>query len=116
MDFVEFLIRQLRKKSPLFASQVETLICLTILGRARANEQNQMKLSVTRLRLQESVGTQQKEQTREILNLLTQPQTVELLGPNPIARALHLLSRTCRHVEVLSKRENQRKTSELRQG
>lgn len=112
LDFVEYLVRTLRRKSPLFASEAETLICLQIIGRARLSEQNQMKLAVTRLRLQSSGGAAQREQTRFLLGLLTQPQQVEALGPNPIARALALLAICCRHVKFKSRRETLRRTGQ----
>jgi hypothetical protein len=112
IDFVEYLVRTLRRKSPLFASEAETLVCLQILGRARLSEQNQMKLAVTRLRLQSSGGAVQREQTRFLLGLLTQMQQVEALGPNPVARALSLLAICCRHVKVKSRRETLRRTGQ----
>lgn len=112
IDFVEYLVRTLRRKSPLFASEAETLICLQVLGRARLCEQNQMKLAVTRLRLQSSGGAAQREQTRFLLGLLTQPQQIEALGPNPIARALALLAICCRHVKIKSHRETLRRTGQ----
>ncbi len=109
MDFVEFLVRTVRKKSPLFASEVETLVCLQIIGRARANEKNHMKLAVTRLRLQHVGAAESREQTRSLLELMTHPQSIEVLGPNPVARALALFVRCCRHVEVKTKREANRR-------
>jgi hypothetical protein len=97
-DFVEFLIRTVRKKAPIFASEVDTLIALQILGRAHESEQNQIRLAVARLRMMVSQASADQEGAQMSLSLLSNPQAVERLGPHPLARALCLFGRTAQRV------------------
>jgi len=104
LDYVEFLIRSMRKKSPLFASEVELLICLHLLGRAQSSEQAQIKLSHTRLKMAEQSDRPLSAEARATLEILEDGQEKLALGPNPLARALALLSRTCWSVEAKAAR------------
>ena len=104
LDYVEFLIRSMRKKSPLFASEVELLICLHLIGRAQSSEQAQIKLAHTRLKMTEQPDRPLSAEARATLEVLEDGQEKLALGPNPLARALALLSRTCRSVEAIAAR------------
>jgi hypothetical protein len=103
-DYVEFLIRSMRKKSPLFASEVELLICLHLLGRAQSSEQAQIKLAHTRLKMTEQPDRPLSAEARATLEVLEDGEEKLALGPNPLARALALLSRTCWNVEAKAAR------------
>jgi hypothetical protein len=50
-DYVEFLCRTLRKKSPTFASRNELLVALRFLNRATPQEEGQFRLLETRYRM-----------------------------------------------------------------
>lgn len=108
-DFVEFLIRTVRKKAPIFASEVDTLVALQILGRAHESEQNQIKLAVARLRLVTAQPGRDRESAQATLMLLTDPQAVERLGPHPLARALSLFARTAHRCGAKGKRDLDRR-------
>lgn len=103
-DYVEYLIRCMRKKSPLFASEVELLICLHSLGRAQPSEQAQIALAHTRLKMTDQPLRPLSDEARTTLEVLEDGQQKAALGPHPVAQALALLLRACRNVESKSAR------------
>ena len=104
-DCVDYLIRTARKKAPIFASEIDTLIALQVLGRAQEGEQNQIKLAVARLRMLSAQDGAPRSAAQASLGLLTNPQAVERLGPNPLARALSIFSSTAQAVQAKGVRD-----------
>ncbi|MCA2959856.1 MAG: hypothetical protein IOD12_06350 [Silvanigrellales bacterium] len=86
-DYVEFLVRTLRKKSPAFASRPETLIALKLLKRLQVHEEHQLQLAETRARM----STRRSADNEFFLDLVSGAQRVETLASTPVARALAIL-------------------------
>ncbi len=124
-DYVEFLCRTLRKKSPTFAARFETLLALRFLGRATAQEEGQLKILETRYRMLDAAndkslldperqfwltifrmdsvkganvrnGTAKLSSLGDGSGLASGTLSNERFGASVLTRALHVLLYTCR--------------------
>ena len=95
-DYVEFLVRAARKKSPLFASRAETLVALRLLGRLQVQEEQQLALAETRLKMMPRHPQSKNRDADFLMELVAAHGNVESLGPTTLARALGILLRIAR--------------------
>jgi hypothetical protein len=97
-DYVEFICRTLRKKSPSFAARPEMLLALRLLGRTNAHEEGQLAIQETRLRMQSSTQAESSlTAEQQFLAKAFKPDASEdRFGATPVSRALHVLLHTCR--------------------
>lgn len=88
-DYVEFLIRAMRKKSPVFASRPETLVALKTLKRLQVHEEQQLQLAETRARM----STRRSTENEFFLDLISGASRVDALASTPVAKALAILGK-----------------------
>lgn len=96
VEYVEFLIRSLRKKSPFFASRPETLAALKALGIASPHEEQLLQLALTRAKINARSGSESARQHEFLIELASHGTQSEHYGQNPISRALNLMIRAAR--------------------
>jgi hypothetical protein len=97
VDYVEFLIRALRKKSPFFASRPETLAALKALGSSSLHEEQLLQLALTRVKINaRSVSSESPKEHEFLLELAQRGVQSEHYGTNPVSRALNLMIRVSR--------------------
>nr|BFD32038.1 hypothetical protein GTC16762_16560 [Pigmentibacter ruber] len=95
-DYVEFLARSMRKKSPFFASRTESLYALHLLSRLTRTEAMQYANAEARFQAQISSSFQQHEISSEFAlwkEIILNPNIEHDLGNNPVTRALAILAR-----------------------
>lgn len=98
LDYMEFLIRTLKKRSPYFATCPEILESLSVLKRLSRNEENDWELARTRTRLNTRVAShlenaplrkdEHMNQVARALSILLRPAK-EISGQNPIQKYLN---------------------------
>jgi len=88
-DYVEYLVRTLRKKSPAAACRPETLYALKLLSRLQPHEEQQLQLAETRARM----ARRRTPETDLFLEIIGGTVSAETRGGNAIARALWALQR-----------------------
>lgn len=96
LEYVEFLVRALRKKSPFFASRPETLAALKALGVASPHEEQLLQLALTRAKINARSGGESMKEHEFLLELSNHGVQSEHYGQNPIARTLNLMIRAAR--------------------
>lgn len=96
VEYVEFLVRALRKKSPFFASRPETLAALKALGVASPHEEQLLQLALTRAKINARSGGESAKEHEFLLELSTHGAQSEHYGQNPISRTLNLMIRAAR--------------------
>jgi hypothetical protein len=96
VEYVEFLVRALRKKSPFFASRPETLAALKALGVASPHEEQLLQLALTRAKINARSGTDALREHEFLIELASQGPQSENYGQNPISRTLNLMMRAAR--------------------
>lgn len=96
VDYVEYLIRAIRKKSPFFASRPETLAALKALGVATPHEEQLLQLALTRAKISlRSGGESGKE--NDFLNELSNYGTQsDHYGQNQVSRTLNFMIRAAK--------------------
>jgi hypothetical protein len=96
-NYVEFLIRSIRKKSPFFASRTESLYALHLLNRLTRTEALQYASAEARFQSQISHHNLNYHDLSSEFSLwkeiLLNPDVQSQLGKNPIARALSVMMR-----------------------
>ncbi|APJ03891.1 hypothetical protein [Silvanigrella aquatica] len=98
-DYVEFLARSMRKKSPFFASRTESLYALHLLSRLTRTEALQYASAEARFQAQlANMGSQQEISAEFALwkEIILNPNLENDLGNNPVTRALSVLARLSR--------------------
>jgi hypothetical protein len=97
VDYVEFLIRAMRKKSPFFASRTESLYALHLLSRLTRTESLQYASAEARFQAQlGNTPSHQEGASCEFAlwkEILMNPHFEETLGQNSVTRALAVLAR-----------------------
>ncbi|MFZ9520986.1 MAG: hypothetical protein ACO3A4_10970 [Silvanigrellaceae bacterium] len=96
VEYVEFLVRALRKKSPFFASRPETLAALKALGVASPHEEQLLQLALTRAKLNARSGGESIKEHEFLLELSNHGTQSDHYGQNPVSRTLNLMIRACR--------------------
>lgn len=96
LEYVEFLVRSLRKKSPFFASRAETLAALKALGVASVHEEQLLQLALTRAKINARSGVDSAREHEFLLELSAHGVQSDHYGQNPIARTLNLMIRAAR--------------------
>jgi hypothetical protein len=96
VEYVEFLVRALRKKSPFFASRPETLAALKALGVASPHEEQLLQLALTRAKINSRSGADAAREHEFLIELASQGAQSEHYGQNPISRTLNLMMRAAR--------------------
>ncbi|MEY3902271.1 MAG: hypothetical protein RL189_1577 [Pseudomonadota bacterium] len=96
VEYVEFLVRALRKKSPFFASRPETLAALKALGVASPHEEQLLQLALTRAKINARSGGESLREHEFLLELSNHGVQSEHYGQNPISRTLNLMVRAAR--------------------
>ncbi|BBH53334.1 hypothetical protein [Fluviispira sanaruensis] len=95
-DYVEFIARSMRKKSPFFASRTESLYALHLLSRLTRTEAMQYASAEARFQSQLANSHNNLEISAEFAmwkEIILNPNIEENLGNNPITRALAVLAR-----------------------
>jgi hypothetical protein len=98
IDYIEYLCRTLRKKSPAFAARAELLLALRLINRATSQEESQLALLETRYKLlaktnDRSLAASEKQFWVGVFN---SENCIERFGATPLSRALHVLLYTTR--------------------
>jgi len=96
VEYVEFLVRALRKKSPFFASRPETLAALKALGVSSPHEEQLLQLALTRAKINVRSGADGAREHEFLIELASQGAQSEHYGQNPISRTLNLMMRAAR--------------------
>ncbi|NBX17336.1 MAG: hypothetical protein EBR09_08220 [Proteobacteria bacterium] len=96
VEYVEFLVRALRKKSPFFASRAETLAALKALGVASPHEEQLLQLALTRAKINARSSGDALKEHEFLLELSNHGVQSEHYGQNPISRTLNLMMRAAR--------------------
>lgn len=95
-DYVEYLARSMRKKSPFFASRTESLYALHLLSRLTRTEALQYASAEARFQTQLSNAPFQQEVSSEFAlwkEIILNPNIEDNLGNNPVTRSLAVLAR-----------------------
>ena len=95
-DYVEFVARSMRKKSPFFASRTESLYALHLLSRLTRTEALQYASADARFQAQlQNAPTHQDISPEFALwkEIILNPNIEENLGSNPVSRSLAVLAR-----------------------
>lgn len=96
VEYVEFLVRALRKKSPFFASRPETVAALKALGVASPHEEQLLQLALTRAKINARSGGESLKEHEFLLELSNHGVQSDHYGQNPISRTLNLMIRAAR--------------------
>lgn len=96
VEYVEFLVRALRKKSPFFASRPETLAALKALGVASPHEEQLLQLALTRAKINARSSGETLKEHEFLLELSNHGVQSDHYGQNPISRTLNLMIRASR--------------------
>lgn len=96
LEYAEFLVRALRKKSPFFASRPETLAALKTLGVANPHEEQLLQLALTRSKINGRTASDSVREQEFLSELSTHGTQSDHFGQNPISRSLNLMIRAAR--------------------
>lgn len=104
-NYVEFLIRTLRSKSPLLRGKTEMLILLRFIERANPQEENQLRLLETRYRMLANSRSRGRTPEEDFwINVYRAEKGCEAFGYNAIAAVINLLQQQLLLVANRSKR------------
>jgi len=95
-DYVEFLARSMRKKSPFFASRTESLYALHLVSRLTRTEAMQYANAEARFQAQIANSNSQQEVSSEFAlwkEIILNSNIENDLGNNPVTRSLAILAR-----------------------
>lgn len=106
VDYVEYLIRALRKKSPFFASRPETLAALRALGVATAHEEQLLQLAITRAKISVRSGGDSGKENDFLNELANYGAQSEHYGQNQVSRTLNFM--------ILAAKDSSRQPSHVR--